>query len=182
LQSKGVTATYYHGALDAYKKKDNAQAWQNGKALVMCATVAFGMGINKPNVRFIIHLSIPQSLECYAQEFGRAGRDGEQATSCILFRFEDRTKHLHMISSLPEGDHRTLKLNSLNEMVKFCIKPECRRHQLLKYFGECLQVNCDKMCDICMANTIVEKTEANVEALEILSCLNNMKHLCNKLL
>lgn len=149
---------------------------------LMCATVAFGMGINKPNVRFIIHLSIPQSLECYAQEFGRAGRDGEQATSCILFRFEDRTKHLHMISSLPEGDHRTLKLNSLNEMVKFCIKPECRRHQLLKYFGECLQVNCDKMCDFCMANTIVEKTEANVEALEILSCLNNMKHLCNKLL
>ena len=180
LQSKGVTATYYHGALDAYKKKDNAQAWQNGKALVMCATVAFGMGINKPNVRFIIHLSIPQSLECYAQEFGRAGRDGEQATSCILFRFEDRTKHLQMISSLPEGDHRTLKLNSLNEMVKFCVKPECRRHQLLKYFGECLQVNCDKMCDFCMANTIVEKTEANVEALEILSCLNNMKHLCNK--
>ncbi len=180
LQSKGISATYYHGALDAYKKKENTQAWQNGKALVMCATVAFGMGINKQDVRFIIHLSIPQSLECYAQEFGRAGRDGEQATSCILFRFEDRTRHLQIISSIPEGDHRTLKLNSLNEMAKFCIKPECRKNQLVQYFGECLEVQCDQMCDFCRATTIVEKTDASVEALEILSCLNNMKRLCNK--
>ena len=80
--------TYFHSALDPYKK-ENFDAWCNGsRALVMCATVAFGMGINKANVRFIIHLSIPQS-ECYAQEFGHAGRDGEESTSCLLFRFED---------------------------------------------------------------------------------------------
>jgi ATP-dependent DNA helicase RecQ len=77
LQMQGINATYYHGALDPYKKKENFQAWLDGKALVICATIAFGMVIDKPDVRFVIHLSLPQSLECYAQQFGRAGRDGE---------------------------------------------------------------------------------------------------------
>ena len=136
LQRKGISATYYHGALDPYMKKGHVQAWQDGKAKVMCATVAFGMGINKADVRFVIHLSISQSLECYSQEFGRAGRDGGEATCCVLFRFEDRTKHLQMIAALPESEHREKKLNKLNEMVKFCIYPECRKVQLPRYFDE----------------------------------------------
>ena len=70
LQTKGISATYYHGALEPYKKKENFQAWLEGKADVMCATIAFGMGIDKDNVRFLIHLSLPQSMESYAQEFG----------------------------------------------------------------------------------------------------------------
>ena len=75
-----------------------------------------------PDVRFVIHLSLPQSLEClYAQEFGRAGRDGEESTSCIFFRFEDRTRHMHMIYSLPESEHRDLKRRKLNEVIKYCI-------------------------------------------------------------
>ena len=94
LQTRGINSTYYHGALDPHKKKENFQTWQDGKAQVMCATVAFAMGINKADVRFVIHLSISQSLECYVQEFGRASRDGEESVSFVLFRFEDWTKHL----------------------------------------------------------------------------------------
>ena len=137
LQTKGVNATYYHGALDPYKKRDIFQAWQEGKASVMCATVAFGMGRDKPDDRFVIHLSIPKSLECYAQEFGRAGRDSESSQCFLFFRFEDRTKHLQMISSLPEGDHRSLKLTELNDVVKMCLK-KCNNMQAVEVLN-CLQ-------------------------------------------
>ena len=88
LQTKGFNAAYFHGTLDPDKKKENFDAWYNGRSLVMCATVAFGMGINKADVRLIIHLSIPRSRECYAQEFGRAGRDGgdQRVASCFVLR------------------------------------------------------------------------------------------------
>ncbi|CAB3992627.1 Bloom syndrome isoform X2 [Paramuricea clavata] len=86
-------------------KNENFQSWLNGKALVTCATVVFGMGIDKPDVQLVIHLSLPPSLECYAQEFGRAGRDGKEASSIVFSCFEDRTRHLKIISELTDGDH-----------------------------------------------------------------------------
>ena len=181
LQTKGINATYYLDALDPYKKKENFQAWLEGKADVMCATIAFGMGIDKENVRFVIHLSLPQSLEGYAQEFGRAGRDGKESTSCIFFRFEDRTQHMQMICSLPEDEHRDLKRRSLNEVVKFCIVPRCRKLQLIEYFSEECQDICGSMCDVCMNPPNLESQNANIQALEVLSCLNNMRIVQHKI-
>ena len=180
LQRKGISATYYHGARDPYMKKDHVQAWQDGKAKAMCATVAFGMGINKADVRFVIHLSISQSLECYSQEFGRAGRDGGEGTCCVLFRFEDKTKHLQMIAALPESEHRE-KLNKLNEMVKFCIYPECRKVQLARYFDEDASDVCGCKCDFCLGNLDIAWENGNKEALEVLSCLRNMQRLQEKI-
>ena len=110
----------------------------------MCATVAFGMGINKPDVRFVIHHSIPKNLESYAQESGRAGRDGTEAHSYIFYRSKGRTKHLRNISSLPDCNHKLNSLNGLNNMVKYCITLLYRRQQTVSFFQEECVVICDK--------------------------------------
>ena len=90
LKTKGLPAVYYHGQLDHFEKAENARAWFNGKALIMCATSAFGMGIDKPDERFVIHINLPRSMEDYFQQAGRAGRDGNNSTCVVMFRFADR--------------------------------------------------------------------------------------------
>ena len=180
LQKRGVNATYYHGALDPFKKKENFQAWLDGKALVMCATIAFGMGINKPDARFVIHHSISQSMDCYVQEIGRAGRDGEDSRTYMLFRFEDRTKHLKMISALEDSEHRVFKIKKLNEIVKFCIIPQCRRVQITEFFGEQGADKCGTKCDFCLGGTSNIKEDGKNDALTILQCLENMQKLIPK--
>ena len=112
------------------------------------------MGINKANVRFVMHRSIPKDLESYVQESGRAWRDGLEAHSYIFFRFEDRTKHLRNISSLPDSDRKVVSLNSLNDMVKYCITPVCRRQQIASYSHDECAVICDKSCDICSSGAL----------------------------
>ena len=87
FKSKGLPVVYYHGQLDFFEKRENAKAWLKGKALIMCATSAFGMGIDKPDVRFVIHLTLPRSIEDYFQEAGRPGRDGNPSVCIIWFRF-----------------------------------------------------------------------------------------------
>ena len=89
LKQKVIKAVYYHGQLDLYEQERNAPAWHDGRADAMCATNAFGMGIDKNNVRFVIHHSIPKSMEDYFQEAGRAGRDGNRAHCILFFRFGD---------------------------------------------------------------------------------------------
>ena len=144
----------------------------------MCATIAFGMSIDKENVRFVIHLSLIQSLEGYAQKFGRAGKE---STSCIFFRFEDRTQHMQMICLLPEDEHRDLKRRSLNEVVKYCIAPRCRKLQLIEYFSEEFEDICGSMCDVCMNPPNLESQNANIQALKVLNCLNNMRIVQHKI-
>ena len=96
-----------------------------------------------------------------------------------FFRFEDRTKHLQMLSSLPDGEHKCLKEAELNEMIKLCIKPECRKLQLKKYFGD-TDNNVRKTCDFCLDGACIEKTEAHLEVVEVLHCLQSMNHLHSK--
>ena len=121
LKTGGVSAVFFQAGLDIKTKQETVEQWKTGTICKMCATVAFGMGINKPNVRFVIHHSIPKDLESYVQESGRAGRDGLEAHSYISFRFEDKTKHLRNISSLPDSDRKIVSLNGLNDMVTYCI-------------------------------------------------------------
>ena len=177
LKTAGVNAVFFHAGMDVKSKQETVEPWKLGAAHVICATVAFGMGINKPDVRFVIHHSMPKDLESYVQS-GRAGRDGNDAHCYIFFRFEDRTKHLRNISSLPDGDRKLVSLNGLNDMVKYCIIPVCRRQQIASYFGDAgAGINCDKSCDICSSGNLEHPIDFSDDAIQIVNCLDSMRQL-----
>jgi len=176
-KTAGVSAAFFHAGLDIKSKQETVEQWKSGATHVMCATVAFGMGINKPNVRFVIHHSIPKDLESYVQESGRAGRDGCEAHTYIFFRFEDRTKHLRNISSLPDSDRKLVSLNGLNDMVKYCITPVCRRQQIASHFHDECAVICDKSCDICSSAVLEHPADRSDDAIEVLNCLDSMQQI-----
>ena len=177
LKTAGISAVFFHAGLDIKTKQETVEQWKTGRIDVMCATVAFGMGINKPNVRFVIHHSIPKDLESYVQESGRAGRDGFEAHCYIFFRFEDRTKHLRNISSLPDSERKTVSLKGLNDMVKYCITPVCRRQQIASYFHDESAVICDKSCDICSSGALEHPADRSDDAIEVLKCLESMQQI-----
>lgn len=178
LNSKGINATYFHGALDPFEKKENSSAWLEGRALVVCATSAFGMGIDKPNVRFVIHLTLPKSPVEYYQESGRAGRDGAQAMCIIFFKFEDRGKQLRMISSLADNEHKILAHESLNAMTMYCISNACRTKQLLQYFGESV-ADCNN-CDACHKADHQASSDASEDGKSVIQCVEGMLPLGHK--
>lgn len=148
----------------------------------MCATVAFGMGIDKPNVRFVIHHSVPKDLESYVQESGRAGRDGHDAHCFICFRFEDRIKHLRNISSLSDNDRKLICLNGLNDIVKNSISTVCRRQQIVAYFdGQDNSGNiCNSSCGICSGGKHLQPTDHSEDAIRIVDCLESMQQVHSK--
>ncbi|KAJ7376891.1 hypothetical protein OS493_031770 [Desmophyllum pertusum] len=182
LKTAGVNAVFFHAGMDVFAKQQSVESWKSGAAHVMCATVAFGMGIDKPNVRFVIHHSVPKDLESYVQESGRAGRDGKDAHCYILFRFEDRTKHLRNISSLPDNDRKIICLNGLNDIVKYCITPVCRRQQIVTYFDESDNSGnlCNKSCDVCCSNKAVAPVDHSEDAIEVVNCLESMQQVQEK--
>ena len=175
LNIKGVNATYFHGALDPFEKKETSSAWLEGRALVMCATSAFGMGIDKSNVRFVIHLTLPKSPVEYYQEAGRAGRDGAPAKCFIFFKFEDRGKQSRMISSLADNEHKILAHENLNAMSMYCIRNDCRTKQLLQYFGESVG-DCNN-CDACQKADQPASRDASEDGKSVVQCVEGMLQL-----
>src|SRR6218665_3949195 len=137
LSAHGVTALPYHAGLDAATRRDTQDRFLREDGIVIVATIAFGMGIDKPDVRFVAHVDLPKSVEGYYQETGRAGRDGDPAIAWLTYGLQDVVQQRRMIDESP-GDlaHRRRLSAHLDAMLALCETVECRRQNLLAYFGE----------------------------------------------
>ncbi|MFY1703225.1 DNA helicase RecQ [Micromonospora sp. WMMA1923] len=167
LVANGVAALPYHAGLDAATRARNQQRFLREDGLVMVATIAFGMGIDKPDVRFVAHLDLPKSVEGYYQETGRAGRDGLPSTAWLAYGLQDVVQQRKMIDT-SEGDlaHRRNLAAHLDAMLALCETVRCRRGQLLEYFGQPATVACGN-CDTCLEPP--ESWDGTVAAQKLLS-------------
>jgi len=166
LVAEGVAALPYHAGLDAATRRRNQSRFLREDGVVMVATIAFGMGIDKPDVRFVAHLDLPKSVEGYYQETGRAGRDGLPSTAWLAYGLQDVVQQRRMIDE-SEGDlaHRRKLTAHLDAMLALCETIECRRVQLLNYFGQ-PSVACGN-CDTCLSPP--ESWDGTVPAQKLLS-------------
>jgi ATP-dependent DNA helicase RecQ len=175
LVSEGLDALPYHAGLDARTRAANQSRFLREDGLIMVATIAFGMGIDKPDVRFVAHLDLPKSVEGYYQETGRAGRDGLPATAWLAYGLADVVQQRRMIDD-SEGDlaHRRRLMAHLDAMLALCETAECRRVQMLAYFGEAGTAACGN-CDTCLAPPSV--WDGTVAAQKLLSTVVRLGRL-----
>jgi ATP-dependent DNA helicase RecQ len=168
LNEDGISAKPYHAGLTTGERTKHQESFLRDDVRVITATIAFGMGINKPNVRFVVHYDLPKNLESYYQETGRAGRDGLPSECVLLFSASDVAKQLHFIDEKSEKEARIARAQ-LQQMVHYAETRECRRATLLEYFGERFsQQPCDG-CDNCLQPR--ETFDGTVHAQKFLSCV-----------
>ena len=169
LGERGIDARPYHAGLDPRERDANQAAFVRGEGVIIVATIAFGMGIDKPDVRFVAHLDLPGSLEAYYQETGRAGRDGLPATAWMAYGLQDVVTRRQMVDGSDAGDARKqIERRKLDAMLGYSELATCRRRSLLAYFGEAAAERCGN-CDNCLEPP--ETWDATEEARKALSCV-----------
>lgn len=168
LRGQGFKALPYHAGLSTEERNRNQEIFLKEESVIIVATIAFGMGIDKPDVRFVAHLDLPKSLEAYFQETGRAGRDGLPAKAWMAYGLSDVMLQRQMVEKSDASEERKrLEMRKLNSLLGFCESIVCRRQVILNYFGENFQGPCDS-CDNCLSPG--ETWDASIAAQKVLSC------------
>jgi ATP-dependent DNA helicase RecQ len=173
LSARGLPALPYHAGLPAEVRARNQDAFIDDEVRIVAATTAFGMGIDKPDIRFVVHADLPKSVEQYYQEIGRAGRDGLAARALLLYSFSDAMK-IRSLFAEKEGDEALAAEASLRSMLRFAESPGCRRAALLAHFGEKAATERCASCDVCagpLSGGGDEESDVTVQAWKFLSCV-----------
>ncbi|WP_214044385.1 DNA helicase RecQ [Methanomethylovorans sp.] len=172
LRKSGFNALPYHAGLSDSARSRNQDIFIKDDAEIIVATIAFGMGIDKPNVRFVIHYDLPRNLESYYQETGRGGRDGLECECILFFSRGDKYKIDYFIDQIAKSEEREAARTKLKEVMDYCQSTVCRRRMLLRYFGEELQEENCKGCDVCLQP--VKITDVTEEAKLLIKCVKEV--------
>ena len=177
LKKRGLEVGKYHAGLSSAKRAEMQHDFVYGEIAVIVATVAFGMGIHKPDIRFVVHLDMPQSIEQYYQEIGRAGRDGIAAECLMLYSAKELLIYEFFLTKLSDPAVRKKAKEKTEKMKSLCHSTHCRRVDLLAYFGEVFPVSFCNGCDNCLDDT--ELCKETINAQKVLSCVYKLREKWN---